>query len=146
MVRDWVSALGLREQGVLLVALRGCDSAPKFPLDSPERRMTAALRYAICNPFDPREVDAARGCFMLSAVPTDVRLGHLEHYPLHWVLHVIHACQVLGVYEPNEDKRQQWWTLYREFCRSMHVEPETRDAMQARLQEDRIANDSVVKL
>jgi hypothetical protein len=146
MLRDWVMELTLREQGTLLVALRGCDSAPKFPLDSPERRMTAALRYAICVPFDEREVDASPGCFMLSQPPADVKLSHFEHYPQHWVGHVIHACEVLGYRHPDPEYSAAWWRLYTGFCRSLHVNPETEQQMTQRLNEDRIASNTVVSL
>lgn len=146
VLRDWVMQLSLREQGTLIVALRGCDVASKIPLNSPERRLTAAIRYAVCVPADDREVDAKLGAFMTRVVPVDVRLGMLEHYPQHWVGHVIHACEVLGYREPDENTRQQWFTLYREFCRSLHLPPESFADMLARLTEDRIANDNVVTL
>lgn len=136
--------LSLREQGTLLVALRGCDVAPKFPLDSPERRITAAIRYAICLPFDEREVDATPGCFMISQPPMDVKLSMFEHYPQHWVGHIIHACEVLGYRHPDMEAGMKWFLLYAGFCRSMHLPPESKEAMTARLSEDRVAGGNIV--
>lgn len=138
--------LPLREQGTLIVALRGCDSAPKFPLDSPERRLTAAIRYAVCNPADQREVDAAPGSFMTAHIPVDVRPGMIEHYPQHWVGHVIHACEVLGYRHPDTWQAAQWFLLYAEFCHSLHLPVESPGRMKTRLSEDCIANNTVVTL
>jgi len=146
MLREWAQQLGLREQGVLLVSLRGCDLAPKFPLDSPERRLTAALRYAICVPFDEREVDAEVGCFMLSRPPMDVKLSMFEHYPLHYVMHMVHACQVLGYRHPEEDQRVMWLELYMRFVKSLHLRPESFRMMLDRLGEDRIEKGTVVSV
>lgn len=146
VLRPWVMALPLREQGAMIVATRGCDLAPKFPLDSPERRMTAAIRFAVCIPADPREVDAAPGCFMLSEPPVDVKLAMFEHYPLHWCLHIVHACQIIGYRHPDESYGEGWRVLYRRFVYAMHLRTEDFETMVARLSEDRIANGTVVQL
>lgn len=143
-LRDWVSALPLRHQGTLMTAMRGCDLAPKNPLDSPERRLTAAIRYAAGNPCDPREVDSTKGCFMLSEPPMDLKPSSLEHYPHHWVIHVMHACEVIGYCHPDPAVRAKWTPLYLRFCESLHVNAETSDQMHARLTEDRIANGNIV--
>lgn len=145
-LRPWVCELGLREQGVLVVATRGCDLAPKFPLDSPERRLTAAFRYAIGEPFDQREVDASPGCFMISTPPTDLRIAMLEHYPLHWVMHCVHAMEALGFRYPDRELRTQWYALYARAVASLHLRPETFEMYLSRLTEDRIANNNVVAL
>lgn len=146
VLRDWVMALPLREQGTLIVALRGCDCAPKIPLDSPERRLTAAIRYAVCHPADEREVDVASGSFMTRKIPVDVRLGMLEHYPQHWVGHVIHACEVIAHEHPDLEIAQQWKDIYHNFCKSLHVFPEGFLDMRTRLIEDRIKTNTVVTL
>jgi hypothetical protein len=56
VLQDWVMHLPLREQGALVVGTRGCDEAPKLPLDSIERQLTAFLRYLVLVPADIREV------------------------------------------------------------------------------------------
>lgn len=139
-------ALPRREQGVLVVGTRGCDSAPKFPLDSPERRLTAAIRYAVMIPHDDREVDAAPGCFMTSRPPMDLKLSMLEHYPMHWVMHVVHACEALGYRHPEPRIAGMWNELYLRAVHSLHLRPEPFHTYVARLGEDRIAAGTVVSL
>lgn len=146
ILREWVSQLGLREQGVLVVATRGCDAASKLPLDSVERRLTAAIRYAVLVPFDAREVDATPGCFMRSEAPADFKLGMVEHYPLHWVLHVVHAAEALGFRHPDPQARAVWHALYLAAVKAMHMNAETLEQYTTRLSEDRIAGNNVVSL
>lgn len=143
ILQDWVMELPLREQGTLLTAIRGCDLTPKYPLDSPERSLTAAIRCAVMNAADPREIDFEPGCFMISE-PPNFKCSELGHYPQHWYAHVMHACEVLGYRHPVESKRQRWFHIYLSFCKSLHVNPETNEQMTERLSEDRIRTGSVV--
>lgn len=146
VLRDWVMELPLREQATLLTAIRGCDLTPKYPLDSPERQLVAAIRFAVLNPADMREVDTPGG-FMRTS-PPEVRMGFkpsaFGHYPLHWVSHVMHACEVLGYRHPEPMFKHEWRRLYESFCRMLHVLPEPFEAFVQRLSEDRIAAGTVV--
>ena len=146
VLRDWVMALPLREQGTLLVAMRGCDTAPKNPLDSLERRLTAAIRFAVCHPADAREVDSEPGCFMLSEPPdaNTFRVSALEHYPMHYVMHAIHAAEVIGYRHPHFATADKWARLYFKMVKGLHLRPEQRNEMVARCSEDRIASGEIV--
>jgi hypothetical protein len=144
VLRNWVMGLPLRAQGTLLVAMRGCDVRAKFPLDSPDKNLVAAIRYAVCVPADEREVDSEPGCFMQSEPPMDFKPAMIEHYPCHYVMHLFHAVEVLGYLHPSKTYRPKWHTLYLRFCKAFHVEPEDYFTMTRRLTEDRIANNSVV--
>lgn len=139
--------LPLREQGVLLTAVRGCDLTPKFPLDSLERRLVGAIRGNFMVPADPRELDREPGCFMASVVPNAKaeRFSALGHYPTHWLTHVMHACEVLGYRHPNQDVKTQWQLVYMAFCEMLHVRPEQFEDYVHRLSEDRIAKGNVVQ-
>lgn len=146
VLRDWVMELPLREQGTLLTAVRGCDLTPKFPLDSLERRLVAAIRYSFLNPADEREVDREPGTFMSRRIPDarSFKPSTLGHYPQHWVAHVMHAVEVLGYRHPQINVRSEWHELYLVFCRSFHVPPESFDQFKLRMTEDRIAAGTVV--
>lgn len=144
VLQDWVMRLLLREQGALLVALRGCDLVPKLPLESAPRQLTAAIRGFTPVPADPRETDAEPGCFMSMKIPMGVRFSELGHYPQHWVSHVMHAVEGLACRYPEEWARQLWYELYLRFCHSLHVNPESFEQYVTRLGEDRIASGTVV--
>jgi hypothetical protein len=145
VLRQWVMELPLREQGGLLVALRGCDLTPKYPLDSLERKLVAAIRYDVMNPADSREVDFP-GAFMVSRPPgrEEFKLSKFGHYPQHWVMHIVHAIEILGYRHPDLDTREHWRWLYYQSCHSLHMLPEPFDTFVNRCSEDRIANNTVV--
>lgn len=148
VLQDWVAALPLRAQGTLLTCVRGCDLTPKFPLDSPERQLVGMLRHAFLNPADPREVGVP-GSFFIPGPPSESWLKHTKfsvfgHYPQHWVSHVMHSAEVLGMCHPNAYAAGQWLRVYLQFCKNFHVRPETKDDFLQRMTEDRIATDTVV--
>lgn len=146
VLQEWVMRLPLREQGTLLTCVRGCDVTPKYPLDSLERRIVGAIRYAFMVPADLREVDSEPGCFFLSKPPTvkEFKPSALGHYPLHWLTHLMHSAEVIGYRHPDEELRDMWLGIYFKLANSLHMNPETRAQMIARLGEDRIAKGTVV--
>jgi hypothetical protein len=143
VLREWVLGLPLREQGTLLTCIRGCDLVPKLPLDSVERRLVSAFRYAVMNPADPREVDVP-GAFFSSEVPRDFRASSIGHYPQHWVAHIMHGAQVIAYRHPDEDTCLEWHAIYKCLVDGMHLRVEPPDEMVERLSEDRIASGKVV--
>lgn len=143
VLRKWVMQLPLRAQGTLLTAIRGCDLTPKFPLDSNARKLVAAIRYAVMNPFDIREVDSEPGCFMISSPPT-FKPSEFGHLPQHWYAHVMHSCEIIGYMHPDNQVKEVYKRVYLSFVRSLHLEPETKEKMIERLTEDRIASGEIV--
>lgn len=139
MVRKWVLELPLREQGVLLSGMRGCDVAPKNPVDSTERQLVAYLRYVVCKPNDETEVDGAPGAYMQSMPPKEWKPSEYGHYPQHWYAHIMHAFQVVGYRHPDYDTRQVCATIYESFVDGLHLIPERFDSMRTRLSEKRSA-------
>lgn len=138
MLREWVIDLPLREQGVLITAMRGCDLTPKYPMDSTERQLTAYLRWAACVPNDPREVDFEPGVFMQSEPPAGWRASELGHYPLHWYSHIMHGYEVAAYRGPDEIACV-CGPVYFTLVAGLHLRPETREEMITRLGEDRVA-------
>jgi len=136
--------LPLREQGTLLTVVRGCDLTPKFPLDSPERKLVAWLRGSFMVPADPREVDVENGSFMSHKFPIGFKPSCVGHYPQHWVMHIVHAIEIIGYRHPITAWRVPAYNLYLEFCRSLHITAERYTEMIERLSEDRIAKGEVV--
>lgn len=137
MLRDWVQELPLREQGVLLSGMRGCDLTPKVPLDSSERQLVAYLRYVVCHPNDESEVGAAVGAYMQHYPPEDWTPSEFGHYPQHWYAHIMHAYQVVAYRHPDSETRVLAEDIYGRFVHSLHLELESFETMAARLSEER---------
>ena len=142
VLQDWVMGLPLREQGTLLTCVRGCDLAPKLPYDAPERQIVGWLRWVILNPADPREV-GIEGAFFQNQFPS-FKWSEFGHYPLHWVSHVAHSLEVVGNRHPDKDIAKLAMGSYLSFVHSLHVNPELKEHMIARLSIDRIATGTVV--
>lgn len=144
VLQDWVMRLPLREQGALVVGMRGCDDAPKYPLNSTERELTSYLRWCVLVPADMREVGVP-GAFFKPTPPHDGwKQSDLGHYPLHWFTHMMHAFEIVGYRHPNRDIAYHAQVIYRKLVYGLHLVPENRETMIERLSEDRIANNSVV--
>jgi hypothetical protein len=155
VLQPWVMELPLRAQGTLLTAVRGCDLAPKHPLerdpedrgcstgeDSPERQLAAFVRYCVLVPADPRETDHP-GAWIQSK-PPKFKQSQLGHYPLHYVSHLMHAYEIISYLYPQEDIAIEASRVYKRLVEGLHLNPETLEQMLERLNEDRIAKGMVV--
>jgi len=149
VLQGWVMHLPLREQGTLLTAVRGCDVAPKqwsqdgTVVDTPERRMTAFIRWCFMNPHDPREVDIP-GAFFQSKPPCPFKPSAFGHLPLHWFTHAMHALEVIAYRHPVAVTSAEANRMYSLMVHSLHLNREDPNEMIDRLSEDRIASGVVV--
>jgi hypothetical protein len=141
VVRRWVCQLPLRHQGVLLTAIRGCDGTPK---DDSSKVLSTAIRRAILNPADHRESLNAYGFFGFGAERMKKELPNflysLDQYPLHYITHLMHACEVLGYKYPSPKTREFFNKIYTMIVHKIHLQPELESVMDNRLTIDRIAN------
>lgn len=137
VLKDWVGTLGLRHQGVLLTAVRGCDTAPK---DDASKLFTRCYREIILN---PHVGDSAKSASFIEKVD-ELELirrflaywKNLDHYPHHYVMHLVHAIEVIGWKHPDGNTAYQWRSFYLSLCRGLHVRHETCEEMDARLNAD----------
>ncbi len=141
--------LPLREQGVLLTAVRGCDFEAKTWTSqgigySPGRRLTAYIRWCFMNPADIREVDYEEGSFFQSNPPDPFKPSEFGHLPQHWYSHCMHALEVIAYRHPEHDVRHRADMLYYRMVRNLHLLPESKEMMIERLSEDRIKHGTVV--
>lgn len=141
VLRPWVRKLPLRFQGVLLTAIRGCDGSPK---EDDAKQLNRMVRRAVLNPHAERETALAGGFFGFD--PAKLRsslrdfLHSLDQYPLHYVMHLMHACEVIGYCHPEDEYRFFFADVYDKMCYMLHVNRETGLQMRARLCKDRIAD------
>lgn len=130
VLHDWVMKLGLRHQGVLVTCIRGCDNVPK---EDPSKTLMRALRSVILRSFN-REPSA-----FIDFVDSDVLrermvavLSSLDHYPVHYIMHVLHATEIVAYKSPEA---ADWLWFYKKLCKCFHVKPETEEQLDARLGE-----------
>jgi hypothetical protein len=137
ILQDWVMELGLRHQGVLLTVVRGCDTAPK---DDPSKLFTRCIRAVILNAHCG---DPAKARTFIEAVSPEIQSQrfhafrkNLDHYPHHYVMHALHALEIIGYKHPDQRQREEFKFFYLILCRGLHVNPETEDQLNERLNAD----------
>lgn len=130
VVRDWVAELSFCQQVVLFSASRGCDTAPK---DHTSKPLVASLRYAIFHSaFENFTIPSPGNTRFMEPIPPE-KIPRTDEMPVHWVGHMMHACEILGYKHPDLEQREIWHGLYLQFCHSLHVNPESEDALDERL-------------
>jgi hypothetical protein len=127
-----------------MTCARGCDLEPKTWAEgevvySPGRRLTAFIRWCFMHPADQREVDEREGAFMMSHPPAPFKPAAFEHLPQHWYGHVMHALEVIGYRHPQQEVAAVAYMMYAKMVDNLHLVPETKTQMIARLSEDRFA-------
>lgn len=128
VVQDWVGGMTLKQQTVVLSAIRGCDGAPKNDISKPFVRSLRALVLK----------NAVEGeCSFMEAEISDEEIAvfvkSLDPYPMHWLLHFTHAVECVGYGHPDPATAAWWMQLYFKICDALHMHPETRDGWQHRL-------------
>lgn len=140
VLREWVMRLPLRHQGVLMTAIRGCDGAPK---EDSSKHISRMIRRACLNPADERETLNCGGFFgfdRLECFKNVLAFMHsLDQYPLHYVMHLMHASEVIAYKNPEEEFRIFFMLIYEMMVHMLHLNIETAQAMDQRLTLDRVA-------
>jgi hypothetical protein len=120
------------QQSVLLSALRGVDGVSK---NNPAKELTRRLRTFVC--VDARPPERQHSFMQTSASSLDSCvdrfLEDVDPYPVHFVLHLLYAIEIIGYKHPDLDIREQWCNAYRLIVWEMHLNPETEEQLDRRL-------------
>lgn len=131
VLQPWVEQLGLRHQGVLMACVRGCDSVPK---EDATKTLARCLRSVLLNSFDPKptsfieHVDDNELQQRMAAV-----LKNHDHYPIHYIMHLMHGSEIIGYKHTNPWVRDCWHWFYEKLAQCFHLNPETEQQMDIRL-------------
>lgn len=131
VVQDWVSFLSLKQQTVLLCALRGCDGVAK---EDPSKQLVRFYRASVLLNAAPKAGDFMRG----KPSPGDVEMfcKNLDHYPMHWLLHFMHGAEILG-YKHGVRELAAWWRqFYKALADALHLRPESEEWLDHRLSDE----------
>ena len=128
---------------MLLTAVRGCDTAPK---DDPSKMFCRMLRgtFLVCHCGDPMK---AQSFIESPLVPINNPLDecksrftafrkNLDHYPHHYVMHIVHAVEIIGYYHPDGQIMECFHEFYCQLVKGLHVTLERKDALDRRLNAD----------
>lgn len=128
VVKDWISHLTFKQQTVLLSAIRGCGGVPK---DDPSKPFVRAFREVVLENAVTEDCSFMGASISIDDVNRFVK--SLDCYPMHWLLHFIHAVECVGYGHPDLCTSVWWAGLYGEICRALHVNPESEQGWSQRL-------------
>jgi hypothetical protein len=137
VLQDWVMNLGLRYQGALLTVIRGCDTVPKqHPCKDLARAIRALILETHCK--DPQQ--SVSFIEMVAPLELDRRyngvIRDFDALPLHYVMHLVHATEILGYHHPDVVYREVCNKAYRRFCAKFHMGQESERQLWERLEAD----------
>jgi hypothetical protein len=140
VMQPWTWEIGLRHQGVLVSAMRGCDLAPRH---DPSKVAQRLLRGAVLTPHCGRFANPKT---YIAVEPDETKwwehvktfITSWDHYPNHYVVHFIHAVEIVGYLGPPIDPvySDRWRALYYSACKILHLNPETPLQLDERLNAD----------
>lgn len=137
VIHDWVAALPFTQQAVLMCAMRGPDNSEKS--DS-AKQMTFYLRGIVMKPAYSNDgiMPYTPGGFMCDdyeafAGRAKMLIQNHDKYPHHWLMHLIHAYEIVGYKHPNIKTRHDFIWFYLRFCMTLHMNPETKSQLNKRL-------------
>ena len=50
----------------------------------------------------------------------------IDHYPVHWILHFVHAAEIVGYFHPDKFIRRRWNSFYLAMADAFHMRAETK--------------------
>lgn len=130
VVNAWLSdCCTLKMQTVLLTSFRGCDGAHK---DDYGKTFTRIMRATILKNADPSTT------FFPATVKVqqdqfNVFFNDMDHYPVHWFMHLLHAAEIVGYKSPDIELSVFWMEFYLRGCHELHLNPETIEQLDKRL-------------
>ena len=158
VLQPWVHDLSLMQQTVLLTAIRGPDNATKYTSTKSLLRwyrrcilISAFDRAALDTPYDQRGgsftgptyqkvyangrvPDALNVDWEKDIEPTFAGfLKDLDMLPHHFLMHFIHAMEILGYKHPIPRIRQYWHAQYNRLVRDFHMNIESERELDERL-------------
>ena len=135
VVQEWMSELTWKQQTVLLSALRGCDGVPK---DDASKKMARHMRSVLLKNAGTEDTS-----FMTTSgeitddhwIDIGVMRDNIDKYPTHYILHFMHAAEIIGYFHPDRNISGFWCFVYNLFVEAMHLTPETPEQNTFRLRD-----------
>lgn len=142
-LQSWVEDLPVMQQSVLISAVRAPDGIRK---DHPVKTLMRWYRRCVLtSAMDGRAIldpyEDGGGSFTGPLDRTNgtieqfcgVFLRHVDELPHHFVLHIMHAAQIVGYKHTDEFCRRFWAEFYFMVVKHFHLRAEPIEAMDRRL-------------
>ncbi len=146
ILKPWTEKLGLRHQGVLMAVIRGCDNAPK---EDPAKDLARCIRYVLLNSFSDKPSSFIENVNDEELKRRMVAVLHShDQYPCHYIMHLLHATEIIGYKHPDEDVGYRWLWFYQNLCKCFHLNPELPEQLDDRLGacEDQFARNAEIAI
>lgn len=146
VLQDWVGGISLRQQGVLIIALRGPDGVRK---EDPAKPIVRTMRGLVMNagrtgkPMEPDTAWSDDPFMTIYFIGNSLRwetatkefFNQWDAYNVHFLQHLAHAYAVCGMHYPDQSIRVQAWSFYDRCCRKLHMHAETPQEVAYRLRD-----------
>lgn len=134
VLHEWVFHLKFQVQALLLTAIRGADGCNKH---NAAKAIVRYLRGVVIKPAGnwkgKNDNDFMWGDYrVFNSFAADFWNDH-DHYPHHFIMHLVHCAEVVGYKYPDSRIACFWKTFYFNACKSFHMNPETEQQMDERL-------------
>jgi hypothetical protein len=136
VLQDWVMELPLKQQATLISATRGPDNLGKHNIG---KQLTRYLRSLVLVPANPDWKNNPEDTFFrfnensLDSYIKDFINDH-DHYPHHFIMHLIHAFEIIAYNHPDLEVRvKHAEPFYYFMCEAFHMTPETKEELNSRL-------------
>lgn len=134
VLQDWVSSMTFQMQALLLTGIRGPDPNNKH---NSGKAIVRYLRGVVIKPAGnwsgENNNDWCWGDYSVFDKYTDEFWFDHDHFPHHFIMHLVHCSQVIGYKHPHRGFRDFWKKFYMYACEQFHFNPETEEQMDKRL-------------
>ncbi|HEX8609582.1 MAG TPA: hypothetical protein VF679_13150 [Pedobacter sp.] len=133
VIQDWIMDLPFTQQALLLLSLRGADGIPKH---HHTKTLIRWIRGVVLKPAY-KNFNRADGFMSIDYTQwreiTTLCLELHDEIPHHFLMHLVHAIEVIGYKHPNSDIGERFLKLYLSYCDSFHMNPESESTLDNRL-------------
>lgn len=136
VVQKWLAQnCTWKMQTVLLTSFRGCDGAHK---DDRGKVFTRMMRATVLKNADPTTTFFPEAMNIREAYKTQMEdfFTDMDHYPVHWFMHLLHAAEIVGYKHPDKEIAEFWENFYCRGCYELHVTRETENQLDHRLSDN----------
>lgn len=163
VIQEWVCALPMMQQTVLLTAIRGPDGLPKYGpvkmllrwyrrclllsamdgavLSTPYHKgggsFTGPSLIGGSEDWERTEVDHGEIWWSEMDLLIGSYLRELDALPHHFQMHFLHAVEIMGYKHPVPNTRSWWRGMYARLVNDMHLAVETEEQLDRRLGDSR---------